>query len=137
MVNVEKQNADVVLPAFTSEGLFPQSVRAYMGTSLIRIIIHFVQLIPLHTWVPLAPKFIQANLPRNWCRSRFLRISVYLVIYDSGWVSLEHLQLSWYPSQDHWQILVTLSLALTPPPPPLYLSLLTPPSSSPFKWREG
>ena len=29
----------------------------------------------------------------------FLRILVYLVIYDSGWVSREHLLLSWYPSQ--------------------------------------
>jgi hypothetical protein len=28
----------------------------------------------------------------------FLRILVCLVIYDSGWVSLEHLLLSWYPS---------------------------------------
>jgi len=28
-----------------------------------------------------------------------LRILVYLVIYDSGWVSLDHLLLSWYPSQ--------------------------------------
>jgi len=27
-----------------------------------------------------------------------LRILVYLVIYDSGYVSLEHLLLSWYPS---------------------------------------
>ena len=27
-----------------------------------------------------------------------LRIPVYLVLYDSGWVSLEHLLLSWYPS---------------------------------------
>ena len=29
----------------------------------------------------------------------YLRILVYLVIYDSGYVSLEHLLLSWYPSQ--------------------------------------
>ena len=28
----------------------------------------------------------------------YLRILVYLVIYDSGQVSLEHLLLSWYPS---------------------------------------
>jgi len=28
-----------------------------------------------------------------------LRIQVYLVTYDSGMVSLEHLLLSWYPSQ--------------------------------------
>ena len=27
-----------------------------------------------------------------------LRILVYLVLYDSGQVSLEHLLLSWYPS---------------------------------------
>jgi hypothetical protein len=27
----------------------------------------------------------------------FFRIPVYLVIYDSGQVSLEHLLLSWYP----------------------------------------
>ena len=27
-----------------------------------------------------------------------LRILVHLVIYDSGWVSLEHVLLSWYPS---------------------------------------
>ena len=27
-----------------------------------------------------------------------LRVLVYLVIHDSGWVSLEHLLLSWYPS---------------------------------------
>ena len=31
--------------------------------------------------------------------AHFLRILVYLVIYDSGKVSLEHLLLSWYPSQ--------------------------------------
>ena len=29
-----------------------------------------------------------------------LRILVYLVIYDSGWVSLEHLVLAWQPSQE-------------------------------------
>jgi len=29
-----------------------------------------------------------------------LRILVYLVIYDSGYVSLEHLLLSRYPSQE-------------------------------------
>jgi len=29
----------------------------------------------------------------------YLRILVYLVIYASGQVSLEHLLLSWYPSQ--------------------------------------
>jgi hypothetical protein len=30
---------------------------------------------------------------------RNLHLLVYLVIYDSGWVSLEHLLHSWYPSQ--------------------------------------
>ena len=34
--------------------------------------------------------------PKPWV---YLRILVYLVIYDSGKVSLEHLLLSWYPSQ--------------------------------------
>jgi len=29
------------------------------------------------------------------CLSFYLRMLVYLVIYDSGWVSLEHLLLSW------------------------------------------
>jgi len=29
----------------------------------------------------------------------FLRVLVYFVISDSGWVSLEHLLLSWYHSQ--------------------------------------
>jgi len=29
----------------------------------------------------------------------FYRTLVHLVIFDSGWVSLEHLLLSWYPSQ--------------------------------------
>ena len=41
--------------------------------------------------------------PRSGLRrqhpSMFFRILVYLVIYDSGQVSLEHVLLSWYPSQ--------------------------------------
>ena len=32
-------------------------------------------------------------------KSLYLRILVYLVINDSGEVSLEHLLLSWYPSR--------------------------------------
>ena len=47
--------------------------------------------------------------PRNHCapitwhcvldgRKNNLRILVFVVIYDSGWVSLEHFLLSWYPS---------------------------------------
>jgi len=32
------------------------------------------------------------------CNAESLGILVYLVIYDSGQVSLEHLLLSWYPS---------------------------------------
>ena len=34
------------------------------------------------------------------CGPVYLRILVYMVIYDSGWVSLEHLLLSWYPSHE-------------------------------------
>jgi len=37
--------------------------------------------------------------PESWFKSCNLRILVDLVIYDSGQVSLEHLLLSWYPSQ--------------------------------------
>ena len=34
-----------------------------------------------------------------WQVQFYLRILAYLVMYDSGKVSLEHLLLSWYPSQ--------------------------------------
>ena len=34
----------------------------------------------------------------RFAESNYLRILVYLVIYDSGQVSLEHLLLSWYPT---------------------------------------
>ena len=29
---------------------------------------------------------------------------MYLVVYDSGWVSLEHLLLSWYPYQEKFRL---------------------------------
>ena len=38
-----------------------------------------------------------------------LRLLVYLVIFDSGWVSLEHLLLSWYPSRSTTNLTLILN----------------------------
>ena len=43
--------------------------------------------------------FLDRVAPHNGLHGYFLRILVHLVIYDSGQVSLEHLLLSWYPTE--------------------------------------
>jgi len=50
--------------------------------------------------------------PRNALHSHFLGILVYLVIYDSEQVSLEHLLLSWYPSQSQKDLHISPTNAL-------------------------
>ena len=58
-------------------------------------------------WGPSGRRFLMSEAPLLCCCWPWpflqcwfcLRILVYLVIHDSGWVSLEHLLLSWYPSQ--------------------------------------
>ena len=56
-----------------------------------------VSQVPLYVYA----KTANSNLKMPQSSDFNLRILVYLVIYDSGWVSLENLLLSRHPCQSH------------------------------------
>ena len=71
------------------------TVRPYVDPAPIKCVTDLFKLRSNRAWI----EWVRWRAGREQLEWVYLRILVYLVIYDSGYVSLENLLLSWYPSE--------------------------------------